>query len=111
MFNLLMKNYRLSKAFKKLFFDEQGNLKPEGAEVLSFLRDEAGIKGELSKKGRPYLYDEIGRFDAGSAGFLLGRQRMFRLIVKYLSLDEIAVFNLIAQSEKAEDVLIDNLEI
>lgn len=105
------KEYRLTKAFRKLFFDADGRLKPEAAEVLSYLRDESGEKGELVKNGRSYLYDECGRFDAGSAGFLLGKQRMFKLIIKHLALDEIEVFNLIASGEQVGDVLIDNLKI
>ena len=110
-FSFFLKQYRLTRAFKRLFFDETGQLKPEAREVLSFLRDESGEKGELAKDGRPYLYDEQGRFDAGSAGFLLGKQRMFKLIIKHLALDEIEVFNLIAEGERAEDVLINNLKI
>lgn len=93
------KEVELTKAFKSLFMEE-GKLKPEGEKVLSYLRDVCCAKGELSN-GKSYLYDNNGRFDSGAAAFLLGRRRVFDLIIKHLGMDEVAIFRLISLQERS----------
>ena len=95
---------KLLKAFQKLFFDEKGKLYPEAEIVLAFLRDEAGARGELGANGFPYFYDAQNRFDVHAAAFLLGKRRMFDLIVKYLALKETEVFCLSQNLMKEDDV-------
>lgn len=102
MFNKHKLHLKYLKAFQTLFLDEHKNLKPEAETVLSFLRDEAGARGELGVNGVPYFYDANNRFDVNAAAFLLGKRRMFDLIIKYLSLDEREVFRLAKESEKLE---------
>ena len=102
---------KLLKAFQALFLDENGVLKPEGAVVLSFLRDEAGARGELGRGGLPYFYDAANRFDANAAAFLLGKRRMFDLVVKYLALDERAVFRLAAGDKREEDEIKEEMDV
>ena len=75
----------LLKAFQEIFLDENKKLKEAGKVVISYLRDEAGARGELGRGGVPYFYDGNNRFDEGAAGFLLGKRRMFDLVIKYLS--------------------------
>ena len=97
--NKLKREYKLTKAFKNLFY-ENGRLKKDAELVLSFLRDECGAKGELGKGGSPYFYDRNEKFDVNAAAFLLGKRRVFDLIVKHLSLDETKIFRLLSQEEK-----------
>ena len=40
---------------------------------------------ELGAGGVPYFYDAHNRFDPNAAAFLLGKRRMFDLLVKYNS--------------------------
>jgi len=94
------KEHELTKAFQSLFFNK-GKLKPEAEKVLSYLRDECGAKGELATGNSPYLYDQQGRFDSGAAAFLLGKRRVFDLIVKHLSMDEVAIFRLVSLRERS----------
>lgn len=91
------------RAFQKVFLDEQKKLTPQAQTVIAFLRDEAGARGELGINGVPYFYDKNNRFDANAAAFLLGKRHMFDLIIKYLSLDERAVFNLLSQEEIGDE--------
>jgi hypothetical protein len=98
-FNRLKREYKLTKAFKNLFY-EKGKLKPDAELVLSFLREECGAKGELGRRGSPYFYDRNEKFDVNAAAFLLGKRRVFDLIVKHLSLDETQIFRLLSQEEK-----------
>lgn len=90
------KELALLKAFQALFMEKNGELKEEARVVISFLRDEAGARGELGCGGVPYFYDGNNRFDANAAAFLLGKRRMFDLLIKYLALDEREVFRLCA---------------
>ncbi|MBR2273260.1 MAG: hypothetical protein IJ864_00265 [Alphaproteobacteria bacterium] len=92
----------LLKAFQKLFCDDDKNLKPEARKVIAFLRDEAGGRGELGQHNVPYFYDNQNRFDVNAAAFLLGKRRIFDLIIKYLALDEREVFRLCVQAEKKD---------
>lgn len=85
-------------------FYENGKLKAEAEIVLSFLREECGAKGELGKGGSPYFYDRNERFDANAAAFLLGKRRVFDLIVKHLSLDETQIFRLLSENSIEEDI-------
>lgn len=110
MFLKAKKELELIKAFRKVFLDEYKKLRPEAQKVIAFLRDEAGGRGELGKAGVPYLYDQTNRFDAGAAAFLLGKRRMFDLIIKYLSLDERKVFEL-ASKDKSEEEIIEELQV
>lgn len=96
----MKKVYDTTKAFKKLFLDENGKLKPEAEIVVSYLRDVCGARGELSDGSSPYLYDPQGRFDNGAAAFLLGRRRVFDLIIRHLSLNEMVVFSLLSEEER-----------
>ncbi|MBQ9236237.1 MAG: hypothetical protein IJ184_07245 [Alphaproteobacteria bacterium] len=93
----------LIKAFKNCFCDEQGHLSKSGQAVVAYLRDIAQGKGELGKDGSPYFYDAQGRFDACAVAFIQGKRAVFDQVVKYLSLDEKEVLNLIAclSSERA----------
>lgn len=92
--------YTVTKAFKKLFLDKKGNLKPEGEVVVSYLRDVCGARGELGDSSAPYLYDPQGRFDVGAAAFLLGKRRVFDLIVRHLAINELVVFSLLSEEDK-----------
>ncbi len=103
-FKKAKKELALVRAFQKVFCGEDGKLSPEGAEVLAFLRDEAGARGELGSGGVPYFYDAQNRFDANAAAFLLGKRRMFDLAVKYLALDECEVFALCGREGRAEEL-------
>lgn len=109
-FKKLKKEYKLTKAFKELFFDGE-KLKPEAEVVISFLREECGGKGELGRFGVPYLYNKDGSFDSGAAAFLLGKRRVFDLIVKHLSLDEQQIFKLMSESERATEFNPEDLDI
>lgn len=110
-FNKYKREFELLKAFQTLFFDDKHHLKPEAEKVIAFLRDEAGARGELGHLGQPYFYDANNRFDVHAAAFLLGKRRMFDLLIKYLSLDEREVFNLRMATEKKEDSLKDELAV
>lgn len=107
----LIREYRKIKAFKKLFYDNAGKLKPEAEIVLAVLRDYAGAKGNLVQDGSSLLYDANGRFDAAQAAFGLGKRRIFDLIIKYLALNEIEVFNLVQIAESEDVTLQTNLNI
>lgn len=109
-FHKYKRELELLKAFQTLFFDKQHRLKPEAEKVIAFLRDEAGARGELGHSGQPYFYDANNRFDVHAAAFLLGKRRMFDLLIKYLSLDEREVFALRA-TEKNEDNLKEELAV
>ena len=111
MFNKAKRELEILKAFQKVFLDESGNLTKDGKVVLSFFRDEAGARGELGKNGVPYFYDNENRFDANAAAFLLGKRRMFDLMVKYLSLDERDVFKVVGVGNKREDEILDELNV
>ena len=89
----LKREAKLAKAFQKEFCPD-GKLSDEAKKVIAFLRVEAGARGELGRNGIPYFYDAQNRFDASAAAFLLGKRRMFDLLIKYLSLDEREVFKL-----------------
>lgn len=110
-FNKYKREFELLKAFQTLFFDARHHLKPEAEKVIAFLRDEAGARGELGHNGRPYFYDANNRFDANAAAFLLGKRRMFDLLIKYLSLDEREVFKLLAAAEKKDEATETELEV
>lgn len=110
-FSKTKRELQLLRAFQNVFLDEKGNLKPEGARVLAFLRDEAGARGELGAGGVPYFYDSANRFDVNAAAFLLGKRRMFDLIIKYLALDERAVFRLSTAEKNADEELKAELEV
>ncbi len=101
----------LLKAFQEIFLDENKKLKEAGKVVISYLRDEAGARGELGRGGTPYFYDGNNRFDEGAAGFLLGKRRMFDLVVKYLSLDEREVFKLVSLGKKRDEIIEDEMNI
>ena len=103
--------YRISKAFKKCFCDDKGQLTKDGELVIAFLRDRCGAKGELGKNGSPYFYDQLGRFDACSAAFLQGKRSVFDQIMKHLALDERQLLNLIAVGETEESNFVDNINI
>lgn len=90
--------YKLAQAFKKLFLKD-GKLKPEAKIVISFLRDFVHAKGEIGQGSTPFLYDNNGRFDGSSAAFLLGEQRVYNQIIKYLSIDDMDIFKLISLEE------------
>lgn len=109
-FKKLKRQYKLTKAFQDLFF-ENGKLKPEAEVVISFLREECGGKGELGRFGQPYLYNRDGSFDSGAAAFLLGKRRVFDLIVKHLSLDEQQIFKLMSESERNAEFNPEDLDI
>jgi len=110
-FNKYRRELELLKAFQALFFDKNHHLKPEAEKVIAFFRDEAGARGELGHFGKPYLYDANNRFDVHAAAFLLGKRRMFDLLIKYLALDERAVFKLQMAAEKNDDNLQEQLEV
>ncbi len=99
----LKKEQKLARAFRTLFLAADGGLKPEAAAVLEFLRDEAGARGELGRDGVPYFYDAQNRFDPCAAAFLLGKRRLFDLIVKYLSLSESDIFALRSTLRREEE--------
>jgi len=103
-FNQKKRELKLINAFQNLFLDKKGQLKPEGEVVLSFLRDEAGARGELGAGGRPYFYDNHNKFDAHAAAFLLGKRRMFDLLVKYLAIDERQVFRLTVDDNQQDEL-------
>ncbi|MCM1324659.1 MAG: hypothetical protein NC218_11100 [Acetobacter sp.] len=105
LFSKAKRELRLLRAFQAVFLDAEGQLTQDGAAVMAFLRDEAGARGELGCGGVPYFYDTQNRFDANAAAFLLGKRRMFDLIVKYLALDEREVFRLSAADKPEEDEL------
>ena len=102
-FSKINRERKLANAFQKVFFDENKKLKNEAKIIISFLRDEAGARGELGRNGVPYFYDANNSFDANSAGFLLGKRRMFDLIVKYLALDEMELFRLSEKLKRDDD--------
>lgn len=102
---------QILKAFQELFLDENKELKDAGKIVISFLRDEVGGRGELGKNGVPYFYDGNNSFDVGAAGFLLGKRRVFDLIIKYLSLDEREVFKLISAGKKRDESFEDEINV
>lgn len=99
-FERLKQEYKVTKAFKKLFYDEDGKLKPEGEVVLTYLRDVCNAKGERAENGTPFLYSPNGQFDSGAAAYLLGRRRVFDMIVKHLALNEVEIFNLLSVVER-----------
>ncbi len=109
----LKEERKLVHAFRQLFLTADGKLKPEAAVVVEFLRDEAGAKGELGRGGVPYFYDAANRFDPNAAAFLLGKRRIFDLVVKYLSLSETEVFALCTKEEERarENRLTDDLSV
>lgn len=110
MFLKAKKELELIRAFRKVFLDANNRLSEDGKKVIAYLRDEAGGRGELGKAGVPYFYDNDNRFDAGAAAFLLGKRRMFDLIIKYLSLDERKVFEL-ASKDKNEEKIMEELQV
>ena len=81
-------------------FCPNGELSEDAKKIIAFWRDEAGARGELGRNGIPYFYDAENRFDASAAAFLLGKRRMFDLLIKYLSLDEREVFKLESKVEE-----------
>jgi hypothetical protein len=105
-FSKLKYEHKLVKAFQGLFLDDNGKLKPEAEIVLAFWRDEAGARGELGRGGVPYFYDNSNRFDANAGAFLLGKRRMFDLLIKYLAIDEREIFRLSMNydEEKTEEL-------
>ena len=110
-FNKAKHELMLVKAFQNLFCTADKQLKDDAKKVLAFLRDEAGARGELGRNGVPYFYDNDNRFDANAAAFLLGKRRIFDLIMKYLSLDEREVFLLSSKVEKKDEELQKELEV
>jgi len=112
LFKKAKKELVLVKAFQGLFLDEKGELKDDAKVVMAFLRDEAGARGELgSSNGVPYFYDNENRFDVNAGAFLLGKRRMFDLMVKYLSLDEREVFKLQGVAKKKDEDFLDELNV
>ena len=103
--------YYLRRAFVKCFCDDNGDLSEEGSQVIAFLRDICGAKGELGKGGSPYFYDQLGRFDACAVAFLQGKRNVFDQIMKHLALDEKQLLNLIAVGQTEESNLIENINI
>ena len=104
-FRKIKREHELVRTFQKLFLGQGGRLKPEAAVVLEFLRDEAGARGELGNGSTPYFYDAENRFDPNAAAFVLGKRRIFDLIVKYLALSETEVFALYTKLQRdGEDV-------
>ena len=110
-FNKIKRERMLARAFQKVFFDENNKLTNEAKMIICFLRDEAGARGELGRNGVPYFYDANNCFDVNSAGFLLGKRRMFDLIVKYLSLDEMELFRLSEKVKRDDDDIKIELEV
>ena len=110
-FNKAKQELTLVKAFQNVFYTKEKKLSDDAKKVIAFLRDEAGARGELGRAGVPYFYDNENRFDANAAAFLLGKRRMFDLIMKYLSLDEQEVFRLSAKTERKDDELNKELDI
>lgn len=102
---------KLIRAFQKLFLNENGELKNEAKDVIAFFRDEAGGRGELGKGGVPYFYDNENRFDVNAGAFILGKRRMFDLMVKYLSLDERDVFRLNGIDRKEDEEILIELDV
>lgn len=107
----IKREYELVKAFQGLFNNADGTLKADAKVVLEFLRDEAGARGELGCGGIPYFYDSENRFDVHAAAFLLGKRRIFDLIVKYLALDETEVFTLTSKGKRTEEDICNDLNI
>lgn len=103
--------YKQVKAFNRTFKDKDGKMKPEAKAVIAYLRDECCGKGELlGDDGSSFLYGPDGRFDAGAAGFYLGKRRVFDLVIRLLALDEIEVFNYASLKEGTrEQTLEDNI--
>ena len=110
-FNKAKQELILLKAFQNVFLTKDKKLSSDAKKVIAFLRDEAGARGELGRNGVPYFYDNDNRFDANAAAFLLGKRRMFDLIIKYLSLEEQEVFRLSAKIEQKDDELNKELEV
>ncbi len=110
-FKRAKKELQILKAFQEIFLDENKELKEAGKIVLSFLRDEVGGRGELGKNGVPYFYDGHNSFDVGAAGFLLGKRRVFDLIIKYLALDEKDVFKLVSVGKKHDENFEDEINV
>ena len=98
----LKNEYRITKAFRDLFLQE-GRLKPEAEIVLAYLRGECNARGEMENYGAPLFFDANRRFDSGAAAFLLGRRRVFDLIVKHLAMNEIQIFNLLSVRQQQMD--------
>lgn len=96
------REYKVTRAFKSLFLDENGNLTDNGKIVISYLRDVCGARGELGDSSTPYLYDDNNRFDSGAAAFLLGRRRIFDLIIRHLAIDELEIFSIISEKDREE---------
>lgn len=111
MFGKAKRELKVLKAFQKVFLDEKGNLSDDGKVIVSFFRDECGARGEMGKNGVPYFYDNENKFDANAAAFLLGKRRMFDLMIKYLALDEREVFRLVGSDKKREDEILDELNV
>ena len=112
MFNMKAKReLKLIRAFQKLFLDENGELKNEAKDVIAFFRDEAGGRGELGKGGVPYFYDNENRFDVNAGAFILGKRRMFDLLIKYLAIDEREVFRLNSIDEKKDNEILIELDV
>ena len=112
MFNIkVKKELKLVQAFHKLFLDENGRLKKEAKDVIAFLRDEACGRGELGRGSVPYFYDNRNRFDVNAGAFVLGKRRMFDLLVKYLSLDERDVFRLNGIDRKDDEEILVELDV
>lgn len=106
--------YKVSRSFKRLFFDENNNLTKDGEIVLGYLRDVCGGKGELEENGSSFLFSKDGHFDSGSAAYLLGRRRVFDLIIKNLGIDEVALFRIISLADSrltAEERAISDISI
>ena len=107
----LKKHHDLAVAFHKCFLDEQGCLTKEGQAIVAFLRDTCQGRGELGKSGSPYFYDNNNRFDINALAFVAGKRAVFDQVMKYLSLDETKILNLIAIQETEMSNLTENLNI
>ncbi len=105
LFSKTKRELQLVRAFQAVFCNEGGKLSEDGKKVIAFLRDEAGGRGELGRGGVPYFYDSANRFDANAAAFLLGKRRIFDLVVKYLALDEREVFRLVSEEKNDDEEL------
>ncbi len=68
-------------------------------------------RGELGRGGVPYFYDGANRFDANAVAFLLGKRRMFDLVVKYLALDEREVFRIASGEKRSEDEIKEEMDV
>ena len=97
------------RALKALFFMPDGSLKPEGKVVLTWLRDEVNGKGKRWSAGGSALFGDEGRFDAAKVAYCAGQRRVLDLIVSRLAIDDMVLLALVADEEKREQELAEEL--